>query len=134
MAGENIVPLTRKGLVSLDVTADKAYSKGDAWEGPALATNVSRVVGFALHAAKKDERLAVGVECDLVEGPADLKAAIKAGTPVECVKGQLGPPPTGNAGQYRQKVARQIGRYAGTVHHDHPAGSKRLQIVWRGLP
>lgn len=40
MAGENIIEQTTKGMVSFDVTADKAYEKGDLrLEVPANDTN-----------------------------------------------------------------------------------------------
>ena len=134
MAGENIIPLTRKGIVSVDVTADKAYAKGDLYVYLRPDANGPDIHAFALHAAAKDERMAVCLSCDLVEinNPASARAGdVPALKQVICDKNKAFVITEAS----RDAFARRGGANAlvGFVHHDHPTGATRLQVVWRVL-
>lgn len=146
MAGELFTPLTLKGMLSLDVTADKDYAKGDFWTQPiAKEDSGPHPCGFAMHAAKRGERLAVCVRCDLVDAPMpqNYKGAVPA------FSYYLYRPQQTNRGLHlahldiemtlTHKLDRNVraGRgpmaVCGRVHHDHPANSTRVQVVWRTL-
>ena len=60
MAGENVVLLSAKGMVSIHYVATAAVKKGDL-------IKTGHCIGFALHDAARGETLSLCVEADLVE-------------------------------------------------------------------
>jgi len=142
MPGELILPLTRKGLVSIEIKLNAPVKKGDLLRAPGAITQI----GFCLQSGKKNNVIPLCIACDLVEAnftvfdrgnTTDKVAKLKAGTWLESRVGhlELRVATINNSYERREANQPQAGEFVGIVHRDHSGAvdTSRFEMVFRTI-
>ena len=141
MAGENVLPLTRSGMVTLlwTVPNNRAYDKGDILEigetlygkqNPASQSDTHPFLLADVPARSRGTKVEVCVACDLVQVTKNATEAWVAGTHITWDVSHANGPLTIDSDTALNQI--KVGQFIGVVYEDAAADDTTAYLIYRG--